>query len=173
MFALLGYEGVSMGNIAKACHRNKATIYHYFPSKELLYNDIVTSYLNGIVLDIGKNTLPLPDAKEQIKAFINTLLIQPITMIKIVNRIHLGEIEHLNDENRKTFNNLQKSFDAVFKTGIVNGEFKMMSPETVYHVIWGAATHYCLEKSLLERKEDEDRRFSDELFEMVHALIKS
>jgi len=174
LFAQDGYQATSMSIIAKACNKNKATLYHYYKSKEVLYNDILALFLHDLQANIGRKTLPLPEAQDQIKAYITVLIEQDRDILTIINRQILDGNEHLSDSNLDSFHNIQKSFDAIFKLGIVNGEFEMMSPKTIYHIVFGACSHYVLgDKTQQKNSEIDDKRFIDELFSIIIRSIKS
>lgn len=49
-FAAAGYEGASMGAIARAAGVSKSALFHHFPSKEALYVEVLT----GITDDLGQ-----------------------------------------------------------------------------------------------------------------------
>ena len=168
LFAQEGYHATSMSTIAKACGKNKATIYHYYKSKEELYNEILSLYLHDLQANIGRNTLPLPEARDQIKAYIAVLIEQDRDILRIINRQFIDGYDYLNSENLDAFANIQKSFDAIFKLGIVNGEFQMMSPKTIYHIVFGACSHYVLEQITKKNEHNmDDQRFIDELFLII------
>ena len=44
-FSLLGYDGVSMNNLAKKLEINKATIYYHFKDKQALYQEVIVSLM--------------------------------------------------------------------------------------------------------------------------------
>jgi len=168
LFGQEGYHATSMSTIAKACGKNKATIYHYYKSKDELYNEILSLYLHDLQANIGRHTLPLPEARDQIKAYITVLIEQDRDILRIINRQFIDGYEHLNSDNLDAFANIQKSFDAIFKLGIVNGEFQMMSPKTIYHIVFGACSHYVLGQISKENEKImDDQRFIDELFLII------
>ena len=174
LFATEGYHATSMSKIANACNKNKATLYHYYKSKEILYNEILAIYLHDLQANIGRRTLPLPDAMEQIKAYIAVLIEQDSEILGIINRQILDGYDYLSQENLSSLQKIQKSFDAIFKLGISSGEFQMMSPKTIYHIIFGACSHYVITNRFLkDEQKKEEKFFLEELFEMVSTFIKA
>lgn len=138
LFAKEGYSGFSMGNLALACEKNKATLYYYYPSKQELYNEIVMETLTEFQTHIGTSTLPQGTAHEQIKAYINTLLDQDIVVIKLLQRLILEDKSALYEPTYTKLLLLPKSFEAIYKAGIGNGAFKILQPLTIFHMITGA-----------------------------------
>ena len=60
LFALRGYPGTSMNEVAQACGLSKATLYHYYRDKSHLLFDTVDSYLDtliGIVAEVSAQEL--------------------------------------------------------------------------------------------------------------------
>lgn len=174
LFASKGYHATSMSMIAKACDKNKATLYHYYKSKEILYNEILAQFLLALQANIGRRTLPLPEARDQIRAYIAVLVEQDSDILRMINRQVLDGYDGVSSANMTALKNIQKSFYAIFKLGIGNGEFQMMSPETIYHMIFGACSHYVIDKSLADNGEDKsDKRFIDELFSIIILSIQA
>jgi TetR/AcrR family transcriptional regulator len=174
LFAHEGYHVTSMSKIAKACGKNKATLYHYYKSKDELYNEILALYLRDFQANIGRSTLPLPEAMDQIHAYINVLIEQDPDILRIINRQLIDGYDYLTQDNLDKLQKIQKSFDAIFVLGIGNREFQMMSPKSIYHIIFGACSHYVLEHSLEENSNKrDDKYFIDELFSFVSLSIRA
>lgn len=48
LFAERGYEGASMGDLAERVGLRKASLFHHFPSKDVLYATVLTQLLDGV-----------------------------------------------------------------------------------------------------------------------------
>ncbi len=48
LFAERGYEGASMGDIAERVGLRKASLFHHFPSKDVLYATVLTELMEGV-----------------------------------------------------------------------------------------------------------------------------
>lgn len=48
LFAERGYEGASMGDLAERVGLRKASLFHHFPSKDVLYATVLTQLLQGV-----------------------------------------------------------------------------------------------------------------------------
>jgi len=61
LFAVNGFAGASMADLARACGVSKALLYHYYRDKEHLLFDTADSYLDtliGIVAEVRARRLP-------------------------------------------------------------------------------------------------------------------
>ena len=48
LFAERGYEGASMGDLAERVGLRKASLFHHFPSKDVLYATVLTELMSGV-----------------------------------------------------------------------------------------------------------------------------
>jgi AcrR family transcriptional regulator len=48
LFAERGYEGASMGDLAERVGLRKASLFHHFPSKDVLYATVLTELMDGL-----------------------------------------------------------------------------------------------------------------------------
>ena len=49
LYAKRGFQGASVADLAKACGTSKSLIYHYFPAKDDVLYDVMTSHLDALV----------------------------------------------------------------------------------------------------------------------------
>jgi AcrR family transcriptional regulator len=49
LYARRGFQGASVSELAKACKTSKSLVYHYFPSKEDILHEVMTSHLELLV----------------------------------------------------------------------------------------------------------------------------
>lgn len=52
LFAQFGYSGTSIAMIAEACGVSKALLYHYYPDKEAVLFDILSSHLDELIASV-------------------------------------------------------------------------------------------------------------------------
>ena len=48
LFAERGYEGASMGDLAERVGLRKASLFHHFPSKDVLYATVLTQLMDSV-----------------------------------------------------------------------------------------------------------------------------
>ncbi|MGY3529670.1 TetR family transcriptional regulator [Bradyrhizobium sp. USDA 4452] len=74
LFAASGYVGTSMNTIADACGVSKALLYHYYPDKEAILFDILSSHLEKLVAAVRKASASAGDPVERFRTIVATLL---------------------------------------------------------------------------------------------------
>jgi AcrR family transcriptional regulator len=74
LFAESGYVGTSMNNIADACRVSKALLYHYYPDKEAILFDILSSHLEKLVAAVQKADEATTNPQARFKTIVATLL---------------------------------------------------------------------------------------------------
>ncbi len=73
-FACNGFAGARMKTIAEAAGLDKATIYHYFGSKEELYNTVLEDVLNSFIALASKGFDHDTDPGDELTEFVDVLL---------------------------------------------------------------------------------------------------
>jgi AcrR family transcriptional regulator len=76
LFAESGYSGTSMNAIADSCRVSKALLYHYYPDKEAILVDILSSHLEKLVAAVQKADEETTNPQARLKTIIATLLEQ-------------------------------------------------------------------------------------------------
>lgn len=74
LFAAAGYVGTSMNTIADVCRVSKALLYHYYPDKEAILFDILSSHLQQLVAAVQEASASAVDPVERLRAIVGTLL---------------------------------------------------------------------------------------------------
>jgi AcrR family transcriptional regulator len=74
LFAESGYVGTSMNAIADACGVSKALLYHYYPDKEAILFDILSSHLEKLVAAVQKAEEETANSSTRLRTIISTLL---------------------------------------------------------------------------------------------------
>jgi AcrR family transcriptional regulator len=69
LFAQKGYEAASLGELAAAMGVSKAGIYHYFPTKQHIYDAIILGVLSGLVDQVGLAVQACQAAPDKLRAF--------------------------------------------------------------------------------------------------------
>lgn len=69
MFAQNGYESSSLGTLASKMGMSKAAIYHYFSTKQDIYDAIILDVLNGLIDAVAVQVAQEDTATRKLRAF--------------------------------------------------------------------------------------------------------
>lgn len=70
LFAKKGYENTTMSDISKEMHIAVGLCYHYYPSKQILYREALSSYAKSCTADLAaafQKGLPLVDSRPELR----------------------------------------------------------------------------------------------------------
>jgi AcrR family transcriptional regulator len=67
LFAEKGFEGASLQDVAKAVGISKAAVYHYFPTKQVIYDEIVIDLLSRLRLHVCNGIDDTADYGERLR----------------------------------------------------------------------------------------------------------
>lgn len=69
LFAAHGFDGTSLNDVAQAVGVTKAAVYHYFPTKKDIFDEMVVDLLERQYLAVGAVVAAAPGPDEKLKAF--------------------------------------------------------------------------------------------------------
>jgi len=69
LFARAGYENSSMGDLAACTGVSKAALYHYFPTKQAIYDAIILDVLAGLTESVGADIRAHADPTQRLRSF--------------------------------------------------------------------------------------------------------
>src|SRR5690349_12244108 len=69
LFGERGFEQTSLMDVARAVGVSKAAVYHYFQSKQVLYDEIVIGLLEGLADHVAERVRAEPDPAQRLKTF--------------------------------------------------------------------------------------------------------
>jgi AcrR family transcriptional regulator len=144
-FALKGFAGARVDEIATDAKVNKATLYYQIGNKEDLYdtmlNDILTDVADSIEVQIEKLTL----AEDKLSRFIKILSDKIITL-KEFAPIMLREIAsggaHLDTGNLMQMARIFGKLDEILTLGNRTQTFRKVNPFLVHMIIVGSLMFY-------------------------------
>ncbi|GAA2536089.1 MULTISPECIES: TetR/AcrR family transcriptional regulator [Pseudonocardia] len=139
-----GYHGLSLDEIAERLDLTKASLYHYFPSKEELVSSCLEqlgSSLNGELRDL---VVAHPGtATEQLTLLITRQLELIVRTRPEMARLFLQPLDWPETYRRRT-RRLREGHDAIFRAvvrrGIADGEFDV-DEDVAMHNLYGAMNY--------------------------------
>lgn len=138
LFALKGFNNVTMNDIAEASNKGRRTLYMYFKSKEDIYWNIIESeanrFLDTLEFVAHQN---LPPAKKLFKFIITRME----AMLIIVNRNGTIKAHFFNDAQKvtKVRTRIDKKEHQIIKNildeGVEKGEFEIKNTDIIATVM--------------------------------------
>jgi len=127
LFAANGFDGTSLNDVAQAVGVTKAAVYHYFPTKKDIFDEMVVDLLERQYLAVGAVVAAAPEPDEKLKAFMQA---QAVFFEKnyaaFVVMLHgFGGIErnHWTDEQLALRDRFEKLLRALLADGKAAGTF--------------------------------------------------
>lgn len=131
LFLSVGFASTSMEDAAKVAGMGKASIYHYFSSKEELFNEILTVEIEEMEAEMLAELKKFKSAEEKLHTFLK------IKFSRIRNRYHQMEStlnlwKELGDQYHHVMMRFgQKEAEiiaSIFVGGMTTGEFRQVDP---------------------------------------------
>ena len=124
-FQKWGLNKTTMEDIAHEAGKGKSTLYYYFKSKEEIFDAVVMIYLGKVITKAMSATQELESAKEKIKKYIATLLIElkSYTGVYSIVREEIRRNHSFIERIRDQFDPREEEFiRAILQSGLRSGE---------------------------------------------------
>ena len=124
LFALRGFHGTSMNEVAEACSLSKASLYHYFRDKDALLVGIAEGHLGrleAVVAEVEEQKL---EAEARLAQLIRSF-VEEYASARHAHRVLTEDVRFLNDEDREQILDRQRRIVAAFSAAI-----REIRPET-------------------------------------------
>ena len=136
LFQRFGVEKTSMNEIASAYGKAKSTIYHYFESKEEIFEAVLDKEVNDIFKKYESNIKPDFDATKKLKTYFTTFLVESQEKANVNLVIKKDVSERLGKIMIMKLVQIQKTtIKKIIHEGIDNGEFKYIPEEQIDWVV--------------------------------------
>jgi TetR/AcrR family transcriptional regulator len=99
LFARQGYERTSMAEVAAACGTSKALLYHYYDSKDVLLNDIISGHLDRLRQAVKGASNGETKPRKQLRAVVGALL-EAYGKAQDEHRVHINDLAALPTEKQ-------------------------------------------------------------------------
>jgi AcrR family transcriptional regulator len=121
LFAEHGYPGTSISMIAEACGASKALLYHYYPDKEALLFDIISTHLDELAEVVKAASADAPAGARRLEAMV-TALLEAYRNSDAQHQVQLSNLKLLPKEKRETLRAKQRRLVALFADAIADAE---------------------------------------------------
>ncbi|KRB79759.1 TetR family transcriptional regulator [Sphingomonas sp. Root710] len=113
LFARAGFQGASMTDLAAACKVSKSLLYHYFPSKEDVLFEVMSSHLEQLVDDVNEAIERGQGDSDKVNALIHAFM-RHYAGAADRHKVLLNELGNLPEDRRGVIVGKQRSIiDAV------------------------------------------------------------
>ena len=121
LFKQFGLKKTTMDEIAEACGKAKSTLYHYFKSKEEVFDAVLEKELQNLRMMVNEAVTLQSSLKEKLKSYIITFHQEALNKINVF-RILKQEIKN-ELANSARFANIIE-FETSFVTSLLNEGFE-------------------------------------------------
>jgi AcrR family transcriptional regulator len=183
LFKSKGYDGTSMAEIAEEVELSPATLYLYFPNKEVLHAAaslrITKSLLEGIE-NHGESDKGPEDTIEAMKEMLSQYYDTHKSVLLNVFRFQSSPLIHnlspeLADYIKEITAPTIRSLSETFRTGMEQGTFKRKKPVAVADVFWAVFIGLVIweeSKRALDPTKDHMKDTLDLAFELLAEGLK-
>jgi AcrR family transcriptional regulator len=130
LFAVGGYDGVSMRQIAEACGVAKANIYYYFEDKERLYLEVLQSDMLALIHVLDEAARQPGSARERISGIARSfwdLMRRKHSLIQFTMRQFGGMEQQLRGLVQRYQDEMVGPIERVLEQGIRDGEVRPLN----------------------------------------------
>ena len=128
-----GFEKTTMGDIAKALHMSKSSLYHYFTSKEDIFLEVFKNEVAGLRDGFLKAIEAAPTPEEKIRAY----FLKRTEMYRLKLNQHMGFVE-ATTERYDLLLRIHEMFDeeeirilsGILSQGVTEGRFSVRDIRT-------------------------------------------
>lgn len=129
LFARSGYDGSSISDLAGAIGVSKAAIYHYYPTKQDIYDAIILEALEGLTHTVGRDVADAVGGAARLRAFMvgharyfEQHHAQFVTMLIGYSGMALSERE----DAARLRDSYEKQLREVIAQGVAEGAFRAL-----------------------------------------------
>ena len=138
VFARFGYKKTTMEDIAAEAHIGKASLYYYFPSKEIIFGEVIRkdSQLFQAKLDNAVSAAHTPEIK--IRVYVTTRMRHLEDLSKFYPTFTREYLDHFVfvEQIRDEFNNYEKrTLAQLLQEGVDKGMFAIENVEYTAHML--------------------------------------
>ena len=144
VFSRNGFKGATLDQIAGAAGLSKPNLLYYFPSKEVIYHDLLAGLLDTW-LDPLRAIDPAGDPVEEVLTYVRAKLALSREFPR-ESRLFASDIIHgaetMHDDIGAPLRDLVDRFAVIAKGWIGTGRLRPVDPHHLVFSIWATTQHY-------------------------------
>ncbi len=142
IFARFGYRKATMDDIARAARKGKSSLYHYFRSKEEVFQAVIEQEAAEVKAEIFRSVQAQEKPQDKLRAYVITRM---QAFKRVANLFTAFKDEYL--ESYGFIERIRKSYDryevetiaSILKSGVQSGVFTVKNLELTTYAIFTAA----------------------------------
>ncbi len=155
LFSTKGFDATSVDEIAQACSVNKAMIYYYYKNKSGLYEEVMSTLMEGIYTQVNSSyEQNLHEPLLSLKAFIDTYT-KHAFQYPYFPALLLRELSdsgaHLAEKMFSKMRQIFKLLSQILQEGEEQGVFSQVKPMMVHFMIIGTINLMVTTQTLREK----------------------
>ncbi len=142
LFARYGFRKATMDEIARAARKGKSSLYHYFKSKEEVFQEVVEEEAAEVKAEISQAVAAAKTPQEKFRAYVLTRM---TALQRVANFYSAFKDEYLEsygfiERLRENYNRYEiETIAAILKEGLEKGIFAVKNLELTAYTIFIAA----------------------------------
>ena len=144
LFQTYGLHKVTMDDIGKLIGKHRSSLYHYYKSKEEVFDAVKHAEINEVITDIVKKTASAPEIEKKIYAFCEVLLSisQKKRSIYTMLDVEIGDVEltayaTIKQSLHKRFTEKQESLlHSILNEGIAGGQLPPTDENSLLNLVF-------------------------------------
>ena len=128
LIAQYGYAKTTVNDIARACGKTKTFIYHYFPNKESLLNEVIERQIDSLLKQLTDIVNAEEDPKEKIRRYV-------LTRISLIKQIASFYISFREDYivSHSIVERVRRKYD-IRETEIISDILEQGAESGIFHI---------------------------------------
>jgi len=175
IFAKFGFRKTTMEEIAQAARKGKSSIYHYFNSKEEIFNAVVEKETSALYSALTEAVKAASTPEDKLKAYIQTRMDTIGNLANLYSALRDEYLDHFSfiERIRSQFDHKEiNMIKEILVEGSNKGDFVVEDPEiTAFGIITALKG---LEYPIFIKKEyvDFEKKFDGLLNVLFHGILK-
>lgn len=148
MFSRQSYHAVSLEKISQVLGMGKSTMYHYFPTKEKLFSEVLTENVQELYMEVYAKVCEGRGFQEKVFLLVKGVLQYfeehretfLLLMRERLDFLNLEQVKELQTTFRPEFDKFTEHFRVVVIEAIQSGEIINVEPTVILANIFGTIT---------------------------------
>jgi len=176
IFARYGFRKTTMNEIAKATHLAKSSIYHYFHSKEKIFEAIIEKEIMTLMADLHQAVDTVHTPQEKLRAFFKTRLQAMQKATNFYSAIldeYFEYYAYIEGVRKKLDAQEMKFLKGILEEGIKAGEFAVDDIDVImigFHSVLRGIEYYYM---AVEKRVEKIAKIQDALLRVLfNGILK-